>query len=104
MCLCVIVTVVQRLRKWQTPYLLFDSRTRDEVIAQEVAKISDEWDFPRAQVALAWVMRNPVVASPIIGASKVGHVEDAAMAVEIDSTNEERERLEAHYTPMANLS
>ena len=48
-------------------------------------------------------MSNPVVASPIIGASKVKHVEDAAMAVDVELTDAEIERLEAHYTPRANL-
>ncbi len=78
-------------------------RSRDEVIAQEVAGIAVERGIPRAQVALAWVMNNPVVAAPIIGASKVSHVEDAAEAVEVMLSDEEVERLETHYTPRANL-
>lgn len=78
-------------------------RSRDEVIAQEVAKIAEERGIPRAQVALAWVMNNPVVAAPIIGASKTGHIDDAVAAVEVELTQEEVERLEAHYTPRANL-
>ncbi len=78
-------------------------RSRDEVIAQEVANIAVERGIPRAQVALAWVMHNPVVAAPIIGASKTGHVEDAVEAVEVTLSDEEVERLQAHYTPRANL-
>ena len=78
-------------------------RSRDEVIAQEVARIATERGIPRAQVALAWVMNNPAVAAPIIGASKARHVEDAVDAVEVTLSGEEVERLEAHYTPRANL-
>ncbi len=78
-------------------------RSRDEVIAQEVAAIAAEREIPRAQVALAWVMHNPVVAAPIIGASKTAHIEDAVAAVEITLSDAEVERLQAHYTPRANL-
>lgn len=78
-------------------------RSRDEVVAQEVANIAEERGVPRAQVALAWVMRNPVVAAPIIGASKIGHVEDAVAALDVALSAEEVGRLEANYTPRANL-
>ena len=78
-------------------------RSRDEVIAKEVAAIAAERDVPRAQVALAWVMRNPVVAAPIIGASKIKHIDDAVAATELELSEAEVERLEAHYTPRANL-
>ena len=78
-------------------------RSRDEVIAKEVAAIAQERGVPRAQIALAWVMKNPAVASPIIGASKTGHVDDAVAALELELTADEVERLEAHYTPRANL-
>lgn len=61
-------------------------RSRDEVIAQEVAKIAAERGLPRAQIALAWVMNNPVVAAPIIGASKTDHVDDAVAAVDVALT------------------
>ncbi len=78
-------------------------RSRDEVIAQEVAAIAAEREIPRAQVALAWVMHNPVVAAPIIGASRTAHIDDAVAAVEITLSDAEVERLQAHYTPRANL-
>ncbi|CAM5631554.1 Aryl-alcohol dehydrogenase-like predicted oxidoreductase OS=Streptomyces violarus OX=67380 GN=FHS41_000168 PE=4 SV=1 [Streptomyces violarus] len=52
-----------------------------------------------ATVALAWVLANPVVSAPIIGASKPHHLADAAAALDISLTDEETTRLEAHYTP-----
>jgi aryl-alcohol dehydrogenase-like predicted oxidoreductase len=52
-----------------------------------------------AQVALAWVLKNPVVTSPIVGATKSHHLADAAAAVEVRLTDEEITELEAPYTP-----
>jgi aryl-alcohol dehydrogenase-like predicted oxidoreductase len=52
-----------------------------------------------AQVALAWVLRNPVVSAPIIGATKPQHLTDAAVALDVTLTGEEIAALEEHYTP-----
>ena len=46
-------------------------------------------------------MRHPVVAAPIVGATKPHHIDDAVAAVEIDLRSDEIERLEQHYTPRA---
>jgi aryl-alcohol dehydrogenase-like predicted oxidoreductase len=53
----------------------------------------------RAQVALAWVSRNPVVSAPIIGASKASHLEDAVASLEITLTDDEVALLEKPYEP-----
>ena len=74
-------------------------RSRDEQIVQAVAEVAAAREVPRAQIALAWVMANPVVTAPIIGASKISHVEDAAAALDIKLTADEKDALEAHYTP-----
>ena len=55
-----------------------------------------------AQVALAWVMANPVVAAPIAGATKIKHIEDAVAAVDVDLSDEEKALLEEPYTPRDN--
>ena len=57
----------------------------------------------RAQVALAWVLANPVVASPIVGVTKMSHLEDAVAALKVELTAAEKRRLEEVYTPRANL-
>jgi len=62
--------------------------------AQEVAK---EKGVPVAQVALAWILRK--VTAPIIGATKVRHVEDAAQALELKLDEEDVKRLEEPYKP-----
>ena len=55
--------------------------------------------LPRAQIALAWVLSNPVVTAPIIGPSKLHHLDDAIEAVDVALTIEEKAQLEAPYRP-----
>ena len=71
----------------------------DRAIVEVVAAIADERQVSRAQVALAWVLGNPVVTAPIVGATKALHLEDAVAAVGIQLTDVERARLEAPYEP-----
>ncbi|UIJ34757.1 aldo/keto reductase [Allobranchiibius sp. GilTou73] len=73
-------------------------RDEDRTIVDEVAKVADERGVTRAQVALAWVLRNPVVSSPIVGATKAAHLDDAIAAVDLELTDVECDRLEASYT------
>jgi len=78
---------------------LYDQDTGDRTIAGRVAEIAGERGVPRAQVALAWVARNPVVTAPIVGASKPHHVDDAVAALELQLSDEEVKRLEEPYRP-----
>ena len=52
-----------------------------------------------AQVALAWVLRNPVVTAPIVGPTKSHHLVDAVAALEVDLTDDEVQSLEEQYRP-----
>lgn len=70
----------------------------DEPIVTAVEQIAAERGVPMAQVALAWVLANPVVAAPIVGATKAHHLTDAVAALQIELTDDERGRLEEHYT------
>ena len=54
---------------------------------------------PMAQVALAWVLKNPVVAAPIVGATKPHHLPDAVAALDVRLTDEDVSALEQPYTP-----
>ncbi len=78
---------------------LYDRDAGDRTIAERVAEIAGERGVPRAQVALAWVARNPVVTAPIVGASKPHHVDDAVAALELQLSDEEVKRLEEPYRP-----
>ena len=53
----------------------------------------------RAQVALAWVLANPVVDAPIIGATKLEHLNDAVAAVDLQLDEHELHELSETYTP-----
>ncbi len=68
-------------------------------IVEAVHRVGEDRGVPMAQVALAWVLKNPVVAAPIVGATKPHHLPDAAAALELDLTDEEIHTLEQPYTP-----
>lgn len=71
----------------------------DQPIADAVQRVAQEQGVPMAQVALAWVLRNPSVAAPIVGATKSRHLSDAVAALDIQLTDEQVGRLEGAYTP-----
>ncbi len=78
---------------------LYPAEENDQAIAEVVAAIAAERDVPRAQIALAWVSRNPVVSAPIVGATKPQHLDDALASLAIALTDEEVKRLEEPYRP-----
>ncbi|MFI8829450.1 aldo/keto reductase [Streptomyces afghaniensis] len=71
----------------------------DRTIVEAVTRIAGERGVPRAQVALAWLLRQDTVTAPIVGASKPQHLEDAVAAVELELSDKELEELERPYTP-----
>jgi aryl-alcohol dehydrogenase-like predicted oxidoreductase len=71
----------------------------DRFIVDAVAEIAEERRVPRAQVALAWVLHQPTVAAPIVGATKPHHLTDAVAALDVTLTDEDIARLEKPYTP-----
>ena len=74
-------------------------RACDPVIVEQVAKIAAERQVPRAQVALAWVAGGTWVTAPIIGATKLHHIDDAVAALDLVLTDDERAQLESLYEP-----
>ena len=73
----------------------------DRAVVDAVGEISRTRGLPRAQVALAWVLRNPVVTAPIVGATRAGHLSDAVAALEVELSDEDVALLEAGYRPHA---
>jgi aryl-alcohol dehydrogenase-like predicted oxidoreductase len=71
----------------------------DRRIVEAVAAIAERRGLSRAQIALAWLSRNPVVTAPIVGATKPQHLEDAIASLSVRLTPEEVAELEAPYTP-----
>ena len=68
----------------------------DRRIVRAVADIADIRGVSRAQVALAWVMHQPAVTAPIVGATKPHHLVDAVAAADLRLTPDELARLAAH--------
>lgn len=68
-------------------------------INEAVAAIAKARGLKMAQVALAWVLQKQPVAAPIVGATRIGHVEDAVGALDIELTAEEIGSLEGPYQP-----
>jgi aryl-alcohol dehydrogenase-like predicted oxidoreductase len=75
----------------------------DHAVIDRLTEVAAKRGVPQAQVALAWVMSKPLVTSPIIGASKPGHLEDAVAAVALKLTPEEVASLEELYIPHPTL-
>ena len=73
----------------------------DQTIVEAVANIAEARGVSRAQVALAWMLSKPVVTAPIIGASKLGHLDDAVAALSLELGEDEIAQLEAPYAPHA---
>lgn len=70
----------------------------DRPIADAVQRVAEERGVPMAQVALAWVLRNPVVAAPIVGPTKLHHLPDAVAALDLELTPDEVAAIEEPYT------
>lgn len=71
----------------------------DQPVITALREVADNRGTSMAQVALAWVLSNPVVTAPIIGASKPGHIEEALAALDLELSNDEIAKLETHYVP-----
>ncbi|MGZ4688862.1 MAG: aldo/keto reductase [Acidimicrobiia bacterium] len=68
-------------------------------VVDRVAEVAKERGVAPAQVALAWLLHRPGVTAPIIGATKLGHLEDAIAAEQLELSEDEMKRLEAPYVP-----
>jgi len=71
----------------------------DRKVVEAVAAVAAARGVPRAQVALAWVLQQPGVSSPIVGATKLEHLDDAVAALSLRLSPEECAALEAPYVP-----
>ena len=74
----------------------FDSPL-DEPVVNAVQKLADAHGVSMAQIALAWVLRNPAVSAPIVGATKPHHLPEAVAALELHLTDDEAATLQEPY-------
>ena len=70
-------------------------------VVERVVDLAGRRGVSPARIALAWLLHQPAVTAPIIGASKPGHLEDAIAALDVSLSAEERRFLEEPYRPHA---
>jgi aryl-alcohol dehydrogenase-like predicted oxidoreductase len=75
----------------------------DYDVVDQVGRIAEKRGVSNAQVALAWLLAQPAVTAPIVGATRIEHIEDAVKAVELELTSAELEALQKPYVPHAVL-
>ncbi len=71
----------------------------DFSVVQRVVEVAEARGVPMAQVALAWMLSNPVITAPIIGATKPDHLDDAVAALSLQLSPQEIHQLEELYQP-----
>jgi len=71
----------------------------DYDVADRVVEVAAARGVPPAQIALAWLLRQPAVTAPIVGASKVEQLDQAIGALDITLSDDEARRLEEPYVP-----
>jgi aryl-alcohol dehydrogenase-like predicted oxidoreductase len=83
--------------------MLYTEAASDQAIIAALGAIAAARGVSRAQVALAWLRRNKVVAAPLVGASTTAQIDEAVASLDITLSDEEAARLEAPYTPRADF-
>ncbi|MGQ5637769.1 MULTISPECIES: aldo/keto reductase [unclassified Streptomyces] len=71
----------------------------NRALIDAVGQVADARGVTRAQVALAWLRRQPVVTAPLVGANSVRQIDEAVASLDIELTNDEVRALELPYTP-----
>lgn len=71
----------------------------DWTVVERVLELAEQRGTAPATVALAWLLRQDGVTAPIVGATRLEHLDDAVAAVELELDGEECARLEAPYVP-----
>ncbi len=71
----------------------------DKKVIDSVTEIANAKGVSQAQIALAWLLSKPAVSAPIVGATKLNHLEDSIAAVSLNLSDEEVQKLESPYIP-----
>ena len=100
--LCRLYTDEETLRFKDDPNAVFkykDAKDLDIPVIKRVKEVADKMKISMALVALAWVYSKPLVASPVLGFTKISHLEDAAKVFTIKLSPEDIKYLEELYVP-----
>jgi aryl-alcohol dehydrogenase-like predicted oxidoreductase len=71
----------------------------DKLIIDRLAEIAEKRGLPRTQIALAWLLHKPPVVAPVIGVTKMSHLDDAVASVSVKLSEDEIKYLEEPYIP-----
>lgn len=74
-------------------------RDEDFAVAERVTEIAQERGVSGSQIALAWILSKPYVTSPIIGATRLDHLDQSIAALDLRLSEEEIKKLEERYKP-----
>ena len=75
------------------------TEAQDRKVVEALGAVADARGLPYAQIALAWLLHKPGVTSPIIGATKLQHLQDAIAALDVELSGDEIAALQAPYVP-----
>lgn len=68
-------------------------------VVDAVERVAREHGTGMSEIALAWLLAQPGVTAPIVGATKIEHLEAAIRSLDVELTDADRAALEAPYTP-----
>lgn len=87
--------------RYQTDSLAKSRYTQDDnlTIIERLSEVAEARGVPMAQIALAWMMAKPTMTSPIVGATRPYHLDDALASLFVQLTTDEVKRLEEPYRP-----
>jgi 1-deoxyxylulose-5-phosphate synthase len=91
----------ERAKTDQFARVVFNKTTEemDKAVVDRTHEVARDRRLPAAQIAMAWLLRKPAVTSPIVGATKPHHLDDAIAALSVTLSDEEVTRLEEVYQP-----
>jgi len=91
----------ERAKTDQFARVVFSKTTAeiDKAVVDRTHEVARDRGVPAAQIAMAWLLRKPAVTSPIVGATKPHHLDDAIAAVSVKLSDEDVTRLEEAYQP-----
>jgi aryl-alcohol dehydrogenase-like predicted oxidoreductase len=71
----------------------------DKPVIDRLTEVARERELPASQIVLAWMLGNPAIAAPVVGETKIHHLDDVIAALSIELSSGEIDRLEEPYQP-----
>lgn len=95
-----VTETTKRLTEDAVAKMKYDSTMdSDRVVIERVAEVAQNRGLSKTQVALAWLLHKDTISAPIVGATKLSHLDEAVSSIPVKLSNEEIQYLEEPYTP-----